>query len=193
VTPRGFPIQLHLTGKKCLVVGSGPEAPRRALALLESGARVVVITHHEDAQPFELEHEALSVQQRPFRSQDLDDTWLVVQVAVNGSLAAELSRCCAERRIFFCAVDQPEFSSYSHMALARSGALTLAISTEGQIPALGRRLRDELSRILDAADAAREVEQLSALRRATPPDRRREVLTRAVADVELTGELRFKK
>jgi siroheme synthase-like protein len=193
VTPRGFPIQLNLTGKKCLVVGSGPEAQRRAHALLESGAKVVVITHHQDAEPFELAHESLSVEVRAFCLQDLNDAWLVVQVALDGALAAELSRCCGEHRVFFCAVDQPEFSSYSHMALARSGALTLAISTEGQVPALGRRLRDELSRLLDAADAAREVERLSALRRTTPPELRREVLMRAVADVELTGELRFKK
>jgi precorrin-2 dehydrogenase/sirohydrochlorin ferrochelatase len=123
----------------------------------------------------------------------LDQTWLVVQVTADRVLAAELSRCCSEHRVFFCAVDQPDFSSYSHMALARSGALTIAISTEGQVPALGRRLRDELLRLLEEANAAREVEVLSELRAATPPERRREVLTRAVADVALTGELRFKK
>jgi len=193
VTPRGYPIQLQLAGKKCLVVGGGPEAERRARAMLHAGARVLVIAPEEDGASFGLTHESLSVERRSFREPDLDETWLVVQVAMDDALAAEVSRCCAERRVFFCAVDQPHFSSYSHMALARSGALTIAISTEGQAPALGRRLRDELSRVLDAADAAREVERLSALRAATPPVRRREVLTRAVADVELTGELRFKK
>jgi siroheme synthase (precorrin-2 oxidase/ferrochelatase) len=125
--------------------------------------------------------------------QDLDDTWLVVQTSMDAVLAADLAARCDARRIFFCAVDQPKNSSYSHLALARAGALTLAIGTEGKVPALGRRLRQELSRVLDEANASAEVERLAELRAQTPPEQRREVLARAVADVQLTGQLRFRK
>jgi hypothetical protein len=71
--------------------------------------------------------------------------------------------------------------------------LTVAIGTDGRVPALGRRLGQELSRVLDEAGAAEEVERLAQLRAETAPEQRREVLTRAVADVHLTGQLRFRK
>ena len=171
---RGYPLSLHLQGKKCLVVGSGPDAAQREQALAEAGAQVLLL-------PAEVQ------------DRDLDDVWLVVQTSSDAELAADLARRCDARRIFFCAVDQPKNSSYSHLALARAGALSIAIGTDGQVPALGRRLRQELSRLLDAANAAAEVERLAQLRAATPAAERREVLSRAVADVTLTGELRFKK
>jgi siroheme synthase-like protein len=174
MTPRGFPLSLHLDGKKCLVVGGGAEAEQRAAALAESGA--IVLRSSGDVS-----------------DQELDDAWLVVQTSLDSELAAKLSQRCDARRIFFCAVDQPRFSSYSHLALARAGALTVAIGTDGQVPALGRRLRQELARVLDEAGAAEEVQRLAQLRAETPPEQRKSVLTRAVAEVQLTGELRFKK
>lgn len=174
MTTRGFPLSLHLDGKKCLVVGDGAEAEQRAAALAESGAIVLRASGSVS-------------------DQELDGAWLVVQTSMDSELAAALSQRCDARRIFFCAVDQPRFSSYSHLALARAGALTVAIGTDGQVPALGRRLRQELSRVLDQAGAADEVARLAQLRAETAPEQRKEVLTRAVAEVQLTGELRFKK
>lgn len=174
MTARGYPLNLHLQGKKCLVVGEGSEAEQRARSLADAGAHVLTLA-------------------RDVPDAALDDTWLVVQTVTDAELAADLLRRCNARRIFFCAVDQPQHSSYSHLALARAGALTVAIGTEGQVPALGRRLRQELTRLLDEADAASEVERLARLRAATPAAERREVLARAVAEVRLTGELQFKK
>jgi len=190
---RGYPISLSLAGRKCVVVGGGAEAALRARSLLESGARVVVVALDSAAVINDPALVGVAVERRELRESDLDDAWLVVQVTRDAALAAELAQLCEQRRLFFCAVDQPEDSSYSHLALARAGSLTVAIGTEGQAPALARRLREELSRVLSEAGAADEVTRLAALRVETPEAERREVLGRAVADVHLTGALRFKK
>lgn len=190
---RGYPISLSLAGRKCVVVGGGAEAALRARSLLESGARVVVVALDSAAVINDPALVGVAVERRELRESDLDDAWLVVQVTRDAALAAELAQLCEQRRLFFCAVDQPEDSSYSHLALARAGSLTVAIGTEGQAPALARRLREELSRVLGEAGAADEVTRLAALRVETPEAERREVLGRAVADVHLTGALRFKK
>jgi siroheme synthase (precorrin-2 oxidase/ferrochelatase) len=116
-----------------------------------------------------------------------------VQVTQDAELARHVGQSCQARRIFFCALDQPENSTYAHLALVRAGSLTVAIGTEGRAPALGRRLREELARVLGEAGAAEEVERLAALRTATPNAERREALGRAVADVHFTGSLRFRK
>jgi precorrin-2 dehydrogenase/sirohydrochlorin ferrochelatase len=172
---RTYPVSLILKDRKCVVVGGGAEAASRASNLREAGANVLVVG--EEA----------------FAESDLDDAWLVVQATQDSALAARVAAACQARRIFFCALDQPQNNSYAHLALARAGSLTLAVGTEGRAPALGRRLREELQRVLNEADAAEEVERLATLRETTTPSERRDVLSRAVADVHLTGALRFRK
>lgn len=189
----GYPLNLILEDRKCLVIGGGPEAAMRAGNLLEAGAQVLVVAV-EPIPGLELLHSTrLQVEQRAFVESDLDDAWLVIQVSQDTTLAREVCQLCAARRVFFCAVDQPRNSSYSHMALARSGSLTLAVSTDGRAPALGRKLREELARLLSEAHAADEVDRLAKLRDQTPVSERREVLTRAVAEVHFSGHLRFSK
>jgi len=193
VTAHGYPLNLLLDDRLCLVVGGGAEAAVRARNLLEAGARVLVVGLEPTPELEQLGSAGLRVEARAFDEHDLDGVWLVVQVAADAALARRVGELCEARRIFFCAVDQPQSSSYAHLALVRAGSLTLAIGTEGRAPALGRRLREELSRVLGEANAAAEVERLAALRAATPSAERREVSSRAVADVHLTGSLRFRK
>jgi siroheme synthase (precorrin-2 oxidase/ferrochelatase) len=79
------------------------------------------------------------------------------------------------------------------MAQARAGLLTIAISTAGQAPALGRRLREELERLLAASKMSAFIAELAALRARTPSADRRQVLGAAVAEVHFTGELTLRK
>lgn len=193
MTSHGYPLNLLLDERLCVVVGGGTEAALRTGNLLEAGARVLVVGEEPTPGLEMLASPRLRIEQRAFRDTDLDDAWLVVQTSQDAQLAREVGAACEVRRIFFCAVDQPQNSSYAHLALARAGALTVAIGTEGRAPALGRRLREELSRVLSEAGAAEEVERLAELRATTPAAERRETLGRAVADVHFTGELRFRK
>jgi siroheme synthase-like protein len=190
---RGYPLNLILDDRKCVVIGGGAEAAARAGNLLEAGARVLIVGEEPTPGLEPLPSARLRVEQRALRDEDLDDAWLAVQVSPDAALARRALGLCNARRIFFCGVDQPKLSSYSHLALARAGSLTLAIGTEGRAPALGRRLREELSRLLHEANAAEEVERLAALRERTPSEDRRETLGQAVAEVHFTGSLRFRR
>jgi siroheme synthase-like protein len=186
-----YPIALKLAGKRCLVLGNGAEARERARALLRSGASVRLIT---TAPSPELERAALLTEgvelaERDFGAADLDETWLVVLAERDDALAERLRAATEARRIFFCAVDMPSFSSFSFVALARAGLVFAALGTEGQAPALARRLREILEQLFEQAALGAFTEKLAALRSRTPPERRREVLGAAVAGVRVTGEL----
>lgn len=190
---RSYPVSLILDDRQCVVVGGGAEAAARATNLLQAGANVLVVGEEATPGAEALRSPRLTIEQRAFAESDLDGAWLVVQATQDAALAARVAAACQARRIFFCALDQPQNSSYAHLALARAGSLTLAVGTEGRAPALGRRLREELQRLLTEAGAEEEVERLATLRELTAPGERREVLSRAVADVHLTGALRFRK
>jgi precorrin-2 dehydrogenase/sirohydrochlorin ferrochelatase len=189
-----FPVALLLEGRACLVVGSGAELTGRTRALLDARARPSVVS---SAPTEELRALAASgdveLHEREFTDADLNDKWLAVLVDEDPALAARMGKLAAAGRVFFCAVDQPEHNSYAHMAQARAGLLTIAISTAGQAPALGRRLREELERLLARAQMAAFVAQLAELRARTPSAERRRVLGTAVAGVRFNGELELGK
>jgi siroheme synthase-like protein len=185
-----FPIALRLVGRACLVVGSSAEVTLRTRALLDAGASTVVVCSapNDDIRAL-AESGQIDLHVREFADADLDGKWLAVLVDENAVLAARMAQLAETARVFFCAVDQPEHNSYAHMAQARAGLLTIAISTAGQAPALGRRLREELERLLSISKMADFVEKLASLRAQTPSAERRSVLGAAVSGVHFTGQL----
>jgi siroheme synthase-like protein len=185
-----FPVALHLVGKPCLVVGVGREAGERAEALLLAGALVRLVSPTPDTElSAYLGARALRVERRAFVAEDLDGCWLAVLTDRDHELGQRMASAAHERRVLFCATDQAQDNSYSHMALARAGLVTVAIGTEGRAPALGRRLREELSRLFTLAKLEAFADSLAALRERTAPELRRDVLGRAVAGLHISGRL----
>ena len=164
-----FPVALKLEGRACLVVGNGEEAKARANALEAAGARVRVVER--------------------FVPEDLVGVWLAVLTDRDSSLAERVAREAEAQRVFFCAVDQPDVGSYSHVAIARAGPVFAAIGSHGEAPALARRLRELLDDLFARAGLAGFAERLAELRRTTPSGDRRDVLNAAVRDVRIEGDL----
>jgi precorrin-2 dehydrogenase/sirohydrochlorin ferrochelatase len=189
-----FPIALLLEGRAVLVVGSSAAATSRTKAFLDAHAKPTVVSRAPSAQLLSWASAGdIRLQVREFEPADFDGMWLAVLVDADAELAARMSELADAKRVFFCAVDQPEHNSYAHMAQARAGLLTIAISTAGQAPALGRRLREELERLLADSEMADFVEQLAGLRAQTPSAERRQVLGDAVLGVRFDGVLRLHK
>jgi precorrin-2 dehydrogenase/sirohydrochlorin ferrochelatase len=185
-----FPIALLLKDRACLVVGSGPEVISRTQALLDARGRPTVICSAPNAAVQALAaNGSIELHERDFMDSDLQGKWLAVLVDANPTLAARMASIAETERVFFCAVDQPEHNSYAHMAQARAGLLTIAISTAGQAPALGRRLREEIERLLSAANMSEFVEKLAVLRQNTPSSERKRILGEAVAGVHFSGKI----
>lgn len=185
-----FPVGLRLSGLRCLLVGSGDGVERRAKAFVEAGARLRVASPEPPPGLRRLAADGvLALAMRGFEEQDLEDVWLAVLSDSNSELASHMATCAAKYRVFFCAVDQPEHSTFWHPAIARSGSVVVAVSTSGKAPALSRRLREEFERVLTEAALDPFVDGLEALRSRTPSAERGAVLGQAVAAVRLAGSL----
>ena len=126
-----FPVSLEVTGRRCVVFGSGAVAGTRAAALLDAGAVVTVIA-------------------RSFEEGDLAGMFLAV--AATGD-AVETARIFAEAEregVLLNAVDDPAHCHFAVPAVLRRGDLTVTVSTGGRAPGFARRLRDELGRAVGA-------------------------------------------
>jgi siroheme synthase-like protein len=185
-----FPVALKLEGRSCVIAGGGDEALFRAESLLAAGARVKVfgLTPGEGLELAAAEGR-LVLARREIELADLDRVFLLILTERDAELAERLDRAADAQQLLYCAVDQPAFGNFSHLAIARAGLLFAAIGTQGDAPALARRMRELLEELFASAGLASFVERLARLRAVTPSAERKRVLGAAVTPVRLEGRL----
>lgn len=141
-----MPIMLRADGLRCVVVGGGPVAERKAGALLEAQAAEIRIVSPEVTPVIRVWSLQGRVRwlEREYADGDLAGAALAFAATnrsgVNGRVAEEARR----RGCLVSVADDPEGGSFAMPAVVRRGKLTLAVSTGGASPALARRLRREL-------------------------------------------------
>ncbi len=139
-----FPVFLKLEGRAVLLVGGGRVACAKLPELVRAGARVTVVAPEvrQEITAFD----GLIIARRGFVPSDLDSVWFVVAAAtpeVNRQVAAAAD----ERRVFVNAVDDADRATAYTGGVLRRGGVTVAVSTEGQAPALAGLLREGLEAV----------------------------------------------
>ena len=143
-----YPIQLDVRGMMALVVGLGAVGRRKALGLLEAGARVRGVdplgaVDWAAAPQIDLRAEF-------YRSDHLTSATLVIASAhpeINRQVVAD----ARERNILVCSASDPESGHFTTPAVWRSGPITLTVATGGASPALAATLRDRAANALGPA------------------------------------------
>lgn len=136
---------LKLEGRRCLVVGAGDVAESKIAGLLDAAAKVRVVAPVATPQ---VESWAAAGQiewlARPYEPSDLDGMFLVVAATFLPELHQQIHAEARLRGVLCNVVDVPELCDFYYPAVARRGALQIAVSTSGESPALAQRLRKEL-------------------------------------------------
>jgi len=161
---RYYPVNLDLCGKRVVVVGGGAVAARKALRLMDAGARLSVVAPAlagrlaELAAAGELVHLG-----RPYQDGDLEGALLAFAAtddpAVNRAVAAE----ARERGILVNVVDAPREGDFTTPALLCRGDLLITASTAGASPGLARRIICDLEPLF-GEEYAQTVALLAAAR-----------------------------
>jgi precorrin-2 dehydrogenase/sirohydrochlorin ferrochelatase len=136
-----YPIFLDLSGRRCVVVGGGKVADRKARKLLQARARVVVIS--PEIEP-ELESLAVEVHRRPYREGDLEGAYLAFAATNVREVNAAVAREAKDRGIPINVADKPSEGDFALPSTLRRGRLQVAVSTGGASPTLAQRIRGEL-------------------------------------------------
>ncbi len=177
-----FPVFLKLTDRTVVVVGGGVVATSKLKGLLDAGALVTVIA--PDVTP-EIDARGVLIHRRRFEPADLDDAWLVV-AAAPPAVNREVAAAAAQRRVFVNAVDDPPNASVYLGGVVRRGGVTVAISTDGQAPALAGLIRQALEALLPEPEVERwmataRTERAAWIRESVPIEQRRPLLLQALA------------
>lgn len=144
-----YPICLQIEGRRCLVVGGGKVAERKAQGLLESGASVVVISP-ELTEGLRRMQEAGTIawQARGYRQDDVVGFFLVMAATDDRQVQDQVQADAECHQILLNVADVPEKCNFILPALVKRGPLSIAISTSGKSPALAKRLRRELQGLI---------------------------------------------
>ena len=152
---------LDLDGKRCVVVGGGGVANRKARKLLQARAEVVVVS--PEVEP-ELESMAAEVYKRPYSEGDLEGAFLAFATTDRREVNAAVAREGRERGVPVNVADRPTEGDFALPSTLRRGRLQVAVSTGGASPTLARRIRLELEEAF-GPEWAGIIEELSRARR----------------------------
>lgn len=141
-----YPIALtHLTDALCVVVGGGAVAARKIAALLESGARVRVISPALHEHLVQLRHEGrIEHVARAFADDDVDGATLAIAATNRREVNAQVAQAARERKILCNIADDPAGSSFHTLGTVARGDVLLSVSTGGESPALAAFIRRKL-------------------------------------------------
>ena len=146
---QGYPANLLVDGRHCVVVGAGRIAARKIEALLAAGADVMVVAPKlsDEVQAWR-DAGRLAVHERPFEPSDLDGAWLATTATDDPTVNRSVFEAGEARRVWVNAADDPDNCSFTLMSVVRRGDLALTIGTAGRSPALAAWLKTRLSREL---------------------------------------------
>jgi len=143
-----YPIFLEMGGRRAVVIGAGAVAVRKAQALLEAGARLVVVAERIDDMLTALCQgtDAKLIKSR-YSKDYLTGAVLAVAATNNRRLNTQIYKDCQELEILCNVVDEPQLCDFLVPAVVKRGDLQIAIGTEGHSPAYAGHLRKKLEQI----------------------------------------------
>ena len=143
-----YPVNLVLTGRRCLVVGGGPVAARKVEGLLACGAHVHVVATAVGDAVRALGGDGLSWEERPYRRGEVAGYRLAVTATGDPEVDAAVFVDGEEAGVWVNSADDPAHCAFTLPAVVRQGPVVVAVSTGGHSPALAswlrRRLAEEL-------------------------------------------------
>jgi precorrin-2 dehydrogenase / sirohydrochlorin ferrochelatase len=136
-----YPVNLVVDGRRCLVVGGGRVAVRKAATLVDCGAVVHVV-----APDVSREMRALAVtwEERPYRDGEVADYRLAVAATDRTEVNQAVFRDGEAAGVWVNSADDPAHCSFTLPSVLRRGSVTVAVSTGGHSPAVSAWLRRRL-------------------------------------------------
>ena len=141
-----FPIFLNLKGKKCLIVGGGKVAFRKASVLMRAGAVIRVVSPELCESFKELSANEYFAEQ--FRDAHLEGMALAIAATDNAACNEAVSREAQIRNIPVNVVDNPALCSFIMPSVLDRSPMLIAFSSGGATPVLSRMLRSKLDALI---------------------------------------------
>jgi len=193
-----YPLFYKLEDKRCLIVGGGQIALRRAKSLMPAGAIIDAIAPQITDELKALVHTSGGVvAEAEFDAERVTNNYVVMVAATNSKVVNErVEEYARQHNVLFNRVDLPERCDFIFPAIIDRSPLTIAISNSGTSPVLSSILKQQLSQFVPNAygELSSFVGENRARVKANLPDRQQRssfwqtVLKGVIAEAFLAGK-----
>ena len=143
--PKFYPVYLDISGKRCVIVGGGKVAYRKACSLQDAGADVIVVS--PDVCSDMARRNGITVIKKNYEEGFIDDAFLVIAATDNQGVNRKIAIDAEKRNMLVNVVDCPELCSFTVPSTINRGDLCISVSTGGASPALAKNIRRKLEEI----------------------------------------------
>ena len=151
-----YPVNLIVAGRRCLVVGGGPVAARKAEALAACGAEVHVVATRVGPEMRAVA--GVTWEERAYEAGDVAGYGLVITATGVPGVDSAVFADGESAGVWVNSADDPDHCSFTLPAVVRRGPVVVTVSTGGHSPALAKWLKERL-----AAEIGPEYEVLAGL------------------------------
>ena len=138
-----LPIFLNIKNKKCVIVGGGEVAFRKATLLLRAGADLHIVAPlvSDELRKLRLDRDC-TITLKIFEEADLNDAVLIVAATDDLEINERVSVIASKLNIPVNVVDQPHLCSFIMPSIVDRSPIVVAISSGGTSPILTRKLKE---------------------------------------------------
>ncbi|EMJ90657.1 precorrin-2 dehydrogenase/sirohydrochlorin ferrochelatase family protein [Leptospira alstonii] len=147
---RKYPAFLNLENKNILLIGGGKVALEKLPHLLESGAKITLITLEACREVVQIleKHPEIKVEYRSVEFSDLQGRALVFSATNDSNLNARLTDYAHSWKIWINCADDPSNCDFYSAAVLDRGPVRVAISTEGNFAGISRVVKTTLEELI---------------------------------------------
>lgn len=157
----------QVKNKHVLVIGGGDVAAGRIVNVLNSDAKVTVVSPREglnDEVAFRIDQKQVNYVDRKFEPSDLDGVDMVLAAVDDSEASTQIYKLCQERRIPANIADVPPECDFYFGSVHRDGPLQIMVSTNGNGPKLANIVRRKIAAGLPENTGA-AIQKVGTLRR----------------------------
>lgn len=147
-----LPLFTSLKHRRCVVIGGGAIALRKAHLLAKAGANVFVVAPEINPELAQLAKDSGgNCALRVYQNSDIENTALVIAATDDEAVNERVSRDAQARYIPVNVVDNPALCSVILPSIIDRSPLMIAIGSGGQSPVLARQLRAKIESLIPSA------------------------------------------
>jgi siroheme synthase-like protein len=136
---------VDISGKRAVIVGGGKVAVRRARVLLDFGAEVTLIANSLTDTTLS---DRVNFINRSFRSEDIEDCFMVIAATDNRAVNHEIYELCTEKNIPVSVADMPSECSFYFPAVCMNDDICVGVVSDGSrhelVRETAKKIRSEI-------------------------------------------------
>jgi uncharacterized protein len=147
-----FPVFIKLEQLRLLMVGGGAIGLEKLTAVIENSpatkVKLVAPLINEPIRSLAQRHKNITLIEREYKSEDLDDVDLVIVAINDKQISQEIQRDVKSKGKLVNVADTPALCDFYLGSIVKKGNLKIAISTNGKSPTIAKRLKELLAEAL---------------------------------------------